>query len=540
MNSSVLIQEYFDNITQLYPSLMANLGIKNNKENIYENPLSKQHILVLDQTMKKYKRKLENVTNKDSIDYKLLKYVITDYFNSKKYSLDDYMPLDSFYNTIIYFTFFNHSSYIYKTAKDINNLISRHMCFIEYINDMILFMKKGMKKNILIAKLTCSRIIEDLYQFIKNKSYIVKINKSTNNTLLDYNKYVEFANNKYLPVIQKLLNFLENIYLPKCFDTIGLCRLGNRGKDMYRYLIKQYTTIDITPEYIYRTGLSEVKRINKQIQYIKEQLGYDSTISNPVFFNTMISDPNYFYKTKKEVIDAFVNKRTEIINTVIPKYFNKQLKTYNIKPVPKDLESSSAGAFFEPGSFYGRRKGCFYINTRDVKENPIYTVTVLSLHEGFGGHAYMFQYFKEKKIPIYRTTLLESCAFVEGYALYAESLYDYNNKPLDMFGKLTFELFRSVRLVVDVGIHYYGWNFNKALKYMMRHLALSKTEIITEIERYISIPGQAVCYKIGELTIQKLRQVYLNNGGNLKDFHDLLLEDGLITLEILQEKIKIK
>lgn len=529
MNSSVLIQQYFDDIIQLYPSLMANLGIKNNKENIYENQLSKQHILILDQTIKKYEQKLKYVINKDTIDYKLLKYVITDYFNCKKYSLDDYMPLNSFYNNIIYFTFFNHSNYIYKTAKDINKLISRHICFIEYINDMILFMKKGIKKNILISKLICSRIIEDLHQFVHHKSYIVKINKNINNKFPNYDKYVDFANNKYLPVIKRLLHFLENIYLPKCFDTIGLCRLGNRGKYMYKYLIKQYTTIDITPEQVFHIGLSEVKRINKQIQYIKQQFGYDN-----------MTDPKYFYKTKKEVIDAFVNKRTEIINTIIPKYFNKQLKTYNIKLVPKDLESSSAGAFYQPGSFYGRRKGCFYINTRDVKENPIYTVTTLSLHEGFGGHAYMFQYFKENKTPIYRTVLLESCAFVEGYALYAESLYDYNNKPLDMFGKLTFELFRSVRLVVDVGIHYYGWDFNKALKYMTKYLALSKSEIITEIERYISIPGQALCYKIGELTIQKLRKIYLDRGGNLKDFHDLLLEDGLITLEMLQEKIRAK
>lgn len=165
----------------------------------------------------------------------------------------------------------------------------------------------------------------------------------------------------------------------------------------------------------------------------------------------------------------------------------------------------------------------------------------LSLHEGKPGHHFQFQYMIETKVPIYRQYAVNNIAFVEGWALYAESLGNYKNSPYEYFGKLTYELFRAVRLVVDTGIHYYNWTMEDAVAYMTRHLALSRSEIETEVFRYICIPAQAVCYKIGERRLHALKQKYLKAFGHstqsVKDFHKYVLEDGIIPLSILERKI---
>jgi uncharacterized protein (DUF885 family) len=249
------------------------------------------------------------------------------------------------------------------------------------------------------------------------------------------------------------------------------------------------------------------------------------------------SDPKNYFQTKEQVVQAYLQAREKIRKTMMPKLFYDQVTTYEIHPVPKMLESSAAGAFFYPGNM--KRPGRFFINLRDVKENPKYTVETLAIHEGEPGHHYQYQYMLENNVPLYRIFSNDGTAFAEGWALYTESLSLSKNK-FDNFGRLTYEMFRAVRCVVDTGIHAFGWTFEQALDYMKQHLAMKETELITELERYICIPGQAIAYKIGEQFLLQQREKFLKRkNNNIKDFHKRVLENGVLPLCILEDVINV-
>lgn len=217
--------------------------------------------------------------------------------------------------------------------------------------------------------------------------------------------------------------------------------------------------------------------------------------------------------------------------------FHTPLKTnYEIKAVPKDMEGSAAGAFYYAGN-YQKGRGVFYVNTRDLRENPLYSAYVLSLHEGQPGHHYQFQYMIEKNIPESIVFAFSAEGFVEGWALYVENLGKYT--PIERFGKLSYEMLRAVRLVVDVGVHYYGWTWAKALKYMIANVPVQKSELESELMRYISIPGQACSYKMGERLFKQLAEAFVKKGvGDIKEYHEAVLEHGVIPLEVLKEHFK--
>jgi uncharacterized protein (DUF885 family) len=308
---------------------------------------------------------------------------------------------------------------------------------------------------------------------------------------------------------------------------------------MYRYLVRSMTTLDIKPEFVHRLGFQEVKRLTDEINTVKVLLGYPSTMSLYEFNQVMIENSKNYYKNQERLMRGFKQIQKDIQEQVIPRNFYTGVEPYAIKPVPRSLEATSAGAFYYPGS--GSRKGTFFVNMRDMKENAKYNMMALSLHEGVPGHHYQFQYMIENKTPVHRQYAINGTAFVEGWALYAESLGNYKNDPYDYFGKLTYEMFRAVRLVVDSGIHYYNWTYHEAVDYMVKHVAISKSEIETEVQRYICLPGQALCYKVGERKIMSMKQKYIAVFGsgdtNIKQFHKLILEDGIIPLSLLEAKM---
>lgn len=201
------------------------------------------------------------------------------------------------------------------------------------------------------------------------------------------------------------------------------------------------------------------------------------------------------------------------------------------------MEDSSAGAFYVPSSYRpGDFEGTFYVNTRNLRENPIYSMYSLSLHEGF--HHYQSQYMIEKKVPSYMIFGISNNSYAEGIALYAEELGDYSD-PVEEFGFLTSAIFRAARLVVDTGIHWYGWTWRKAVDYMTYHVPLSAGEITTEVERYICYPAQALCYSIGRKVFVENREKYLRAfPGDIKGYHRLILEDGVLPLHLITSKVE--
>lgn len=506
------LKKYFNDILELNPSFGSFLGDKK-YDNDYENSNSKEYIKECKRILEKYK----NLPIK-TIEDEVLHSEVNDNLKGFKYKFY-LIPFSSHNNNIINFTFFNKTFYQLKTDKDYKNLVKRYEKFIEYIDDGIKNMKVGIKKGMVLPKLICKKMIIELDKFYETKGYIIEVPK----------KY-EYIFDKYSIKLKELLDFIKKDYLKKCINGVGICNLPN-GKEMYRYLVKSETTTNMTPEEVYSFGLKEVKRIRNELEVLKKKMGYNCSLLD--FYKKMKNDPKNYCKTKEDVVKKYDEIGKNIAKTVIPKYFWKNVTPYELKAVPKDMEEGNAGAFYYPGN--KKRVGTFYINTRDIKENPLYNMMALTLHEGVPGHHYQFRYMIENKIPFYRIYSIDGTAYAEGWGLYAESLGDYDN--YNYFGRLNYEIFRALRLVVDTGIHYYGWTFDKAVSYMMKYLAFEKTEIESEVERYICIPGQALCYKIGETVIKNLRDSYMKkDGADIRDFHEKILENGVLPLNILQDQ----
>lgn len=533
---------FFDMFVDLTPSFSVFLGYNQNLKN-YENIYSKEYNKQLDKIIQQTKQLLKS-RSEPTLDRDLALWITRSHDLSKRFKTE-LMPLSSFNNYIFDFTLANKTMYSYTSVRDIKYLISRHEDMQCCIEDMIRNMHKGIQLGITIPRRICAKLISSLSMFIDQQHYFIDLDVSDQmKQSRVYKQYDVFIKTAYVASLQKLLMFLQKEYIRHCTQTVGICHLPN-GKDMYRYLAKIQTTTNMDPSEIHKLGLAEVKRLTQLMHHVKSLLGYSKRASLQSFYKDMMTDDANFFKTKKDLISSYKAIKSQVRKTVIHNMFPGSVKDCDIKPVPSEMESTSAGAFYYPGSYDRKRMGRFYVNTRDLKENPKYGQYSLCLHEAEPGHHYQFQYMIDNNIPIHLIYAVPGTAFVEGWALYAETLGDYHLQTreniLHYFGKVTYEMFRAVRLVVDTGIHYYGWSFNKALRYMEKHLAMKKSELVTEVERYICIPGQALCYKIGELTFQRLKNDYIRAFGDskksLRNFHHLVLSNGVLPLEVLEKLV---
>jgi uncharacterized protein (DUF885 family) len=336
----------------------------------------------------------------------------------------------------------------------------------------------------------------------------------------------------YSDKVCEILDFLKFTYYPVCRDTIGLCYLP-QGKEIYKFMVKNTLTTDAYDiAYIHKLGKEEITRLSQVMRKIAVKFGYDG-YSLAEFYKYMMNDKSNRFKNKIAVLAAYRKQQDKCRKHILPKYFKRSVKPYEIKVVPKAIEKTTSAAFYIPG--FGRQKqGTFYINfgTLGNLANKYY-VLPLSLHEGEPGHHYQFQYMIDKGLPLYKIFSMNGDALAEGWALYAETL-----GPDKHFGKLALELLRAARLVIDTGIHYYGWSYRRALNYMKKHVPIDDIWAAAEIERYICMPAQALCYKIGEKCILEWRDRYMQSQGSIKEFHEVLLEDGILPLQVLDKKMK--
>ena len=423
-----------------------------------------------DEYINKFKKILHKYKNTKDIS---LNYCINNNLQILKYPFH-LLPLYSFENPIINFDYANKELY----PKNIEFLKSRIKDFDDIVDTYIMRMSEGIKKNITIPKIICKKIIKDLSKPEYKKRYKI------------------------------LLLFLKNKYLHNCQNKIGLCHL-NGGKNMYKLLIRNYCKYYISPVTIHKYGIKEVKKL---YSILKKQK-YPKKI---------------YCKSIKELLNLYKKNYQHIKNTIMPKYFNYiTKKECKIIKINKSLESSM------PLAYYNELLNTFYLNIKNLNLHEKNDILSLTMHETIPGHHYQFYYMAEKKLPLYKIYGIDNTAFVEGWALYSETLGPQNK------GSITAQLFRAVRLVVDTGIHYYGWSFKKAFNYMKKYISYSNEEIKMEIYRYISLPGQAVTYYLGKKYILKLRYLYVTkyNLGNIKDFHDFILEDGVVTFDYLMKKL---
>ncbi len=342
----------------------------------------------------------------------------------------------------------------------------------------------------------------------------------------------EAISGKVIPAFQQLRTFFLQDYVPQARTTLAAEAMPD-GKAFYKQQIHEYTTLDLTPDAIHRIGLDEVARIQKEMNAIIQQVGFKGSFDE--FLTFLRTDPQFYAKTPDELLHraAWISKR---VDGVIGKYMTLPRARFTIVPVPPDI-----APFWTAGR---GGMGTYWLNTYNLPARPLYNLPALTLHESDPGHALQGALAAEQgDLPAFRRTSYIS-AYGEGWGLYCEKLgieMGIYETPYEDFGRLTYEMWRAARLVIDTGVHSKGWSRDKAIAYLRDHTALSEHEVTTEVDRYISWPGQALSYKLGEIAIVRLRaqaERELGDKFDIKAFHDAVLEQGSVPLPVLEQQIQ--
>tara|TARA_B100000900_G_scaffold70099_1_gene55381 strand:- start:2528 stop:4231 length:1704 start_codon:yes stop_codon:yes gene_type:complete len=344
-----------------------------------------------------------------------------------------------------------------------------------------------------------------------------------------------------IPAFKNVKDFFENIYYPYTRKSIGISETPN-GEEYYQSRIDYYTTLNETPKSIHEKGLKEVARIRKKMESIVDEVKFKGDLQQ--FITFLRKDPQFYAKTPEELLKHARNIAKKL-DEQLPRYFKTlPRKPYGVAPVPEAIAPKYTGGRYIGTSPESTDPGYYWVNTYNLPSRPLYVIPSLTAHEAVPGHHLQGALNQElpETIPEFRRNLYLS-AYGEGWGLYTEYLAEemgIYTTPYEHFGKLTYEMWRACRLVVDTGIHAFGWKREEAVNFMANNTALSLHEVNTEIDRYISWPGQALAYKIGELKIRELRQKAQEKLGSrfdIREFHEIILEKGTVTLGILEDRI---
>ncbi|AYJ85564.1 DUF885 domain-containing protein [Sphingomonas paeninsulae] len=437
----------------------------------------------------------------------------------------------------------------FKTVADYDNNLVRLAGYVTYLDRTIERMREGLADGVTNPKLVMQNVVDQLdaliAQGVEGSTFYKPVTKfpadvSSGDQARLKTAYAKFIRDQLIPAHARLRDFIKTDYLPKARETVGLGQMPG-GPAYYRYLVAQTTTTDMTPEAIHALGVSEVNRIHAEMEKVKAQVGFKGTLAQ--FFEYMRTDPKFAPKSAAAMRDEFfaIDKR---LSATIPRDFDTIPKSpLEIRPVPAYKEKTDAGGSYEQGTPDGSRPGVFFYNSYDLPSRFTWGYETLFLHEGRPGHHFQISLAQENtNLPAFQR-FGGNTAYVEGWALYAESLgkeLGLFTDPNQYYGHLNDEILRAMRLVVDTGIHAQGWGRDKAIAYMLDNSAMGKSDATAEVERYIAIPSQALAYKIGALTIQRLRAKAVAALGpkfDVREFHAQVLMSGALPMNVLEAKI---
>jgi uncharacterized protein (DUF885 family) len=466
-------------------------------------------------------------------------------------SLTEVQPINHFFGLHTFYPTFasGQGAAPFKTLEDYENNLKRHKGFVTYLDRAIGRFKEGEASGVVETKLTVRNMIEQLNNQLKQKPedspYFQPVKKFPDSiSPADRERltaeYRTAITDELYPALTRLRDFFENDYLAQAREGVGL-KYMKGGDKLYRYNIESTTTEARDPAEVHQLGLDEVARITKGMDAIRTQVGFKGDLQH--FFDYMRTAKRFQPKSRDELKQGFLQVKQKV-ETKIPAYFSLVPKApLEIRAYEPFREKFEAGGSYEQGTPDGTRPGTFYYNAYDLPSRSTWEETTLFLHEGEPGHHFQISLAQENEALPSFMKFGGNTAYVEGWALYAESLgyqmgmYD---DPYQRFGNLNDEMLRAMRLVVDTGIHDLGWTRDQSIDYMLTHSGMSKTDATAEVERYIAIPSQALAYKIGALTIQKLRdkaQAELGDKFSYPEFHAQVLDTGALPLPILEEKI---
>ncbi|WP_394227479.1 DUF885 domain-containing protein [Pseudoalteromonas spongiae] len=458
-----------------------------------------------------------------------------------------YMPLTSefgFHSALSFMV--SRSSF--KTVEDYQLYLKRLAGVPRYFEQNIAWMKKGIAIGLTQPKPVLLGYEESINAFIvkspeQSEFYKPFKNKPEHISDADFAKLKTQAqsiiSNSVIPSYQSYLSFFETEYAPNARAEIGISTTPN-GSEFYQNRVKHYTTTDMTAEQVHQLGLAEVKRIRDEMQQVIAKTGFTGSFAEFVQF--LRTDPQFYAKSAEQLLKeaSFIAKKAD---AQLPKFFKLLPRTpYGVAPVPASIAPK-----YTTGRYVGANKdtapGYYWVNTYGLDKRPLYVLEALTLHEAVPGHHLQISLNKElENVPGYRRSHYIS-AFGEGWGLYSEYLgkeMGFYQDAYSDFGRLTYEMWRAARLVVDTGMHMFGWSRERAMTFMQDNSALSLHNIKTETDRYISWPGQALSYKIGELTIKRLRkktEQALGAEFDIREFHFQILKNGSLPLNLLEEQI---
>jgi uncharacterized protein (DUF885 family) len=549
-----IFEEYFEELIQLFPIYASYIGDKRYDDK-FANDISEEHRNQQKELFNKYLGRISGINRdllfgQDRLSYDIFKRDMV--LGLEGFQFNDHLiPVNQFHSTPTFFAEMGSGSSLhpFKTVKDYDNFLERVKGFQVWVDTAIDNMRKGSEIGVVQPRILMEKTLPQfeahLVKDVEESVFYNPIKKFPSNFAEEEKtrlaeEYSEAIKKQIIPTYKKLYDFIKDEYLSECRETIGLSELPD-GEKWYAYEIRRITTTNLTPEEIFGIGANEIERIKKEINRIREQVGFRGEMQD--FFEYLKKDESFYFTDKEALLKGYEELRERVCSR-LPELFEIMPKAdFEIKPVEKFREKTAAGAQYMGPAPDGSRPGVFYVNTYDLKAHPKYGMTTLFLHEVSPGHHFQISLQQEQKdLPKFRR-FGGYTGYVEGWALYAESLgkeMGLYKDPYQYYGHLSAEMFRAIRLVVDVGMHMKGWSREKALTFFMENLCAVESESVAEIERYIAIPGQALSYKIGQLEISKLRNKAAKKLGlkfDIKAFHDEILKDGALPLDVLEVKM---
>jgi uncharacterized protein (DUF885 family) len=435
------------------------------------------------------------------------------------------------------------------TVKDYDRFLARLRQFPRWADGAITMMREGMARGITLPRPAMAKVVPQLREIVTAKvtdnifwapitAMPAGISAKDRQRITD--SYSAALTNEVLPAYSRLADFIERDYLPAARTTVGWSDLPE-GQAWYGWRIRGATTMEMPAAEIHQLGLAEVARIRGEMLAVKNQVGFKGDLD--AFFKYLEEDPRFYFNNEDELLDAYRGVKRRI-DALLPKLFADFPKAdYEIRAVEAFRAASAAGASYQSSSPDGKRPGIFYINTHNLKAQPRFGLETLSLHEASPGHHFQISIQQElTDLPRIRR-FNGYVSYSEGWALYAESIgkeLGVFTDPYQWYGRLSDEMLRAMRLVVDTGLHSKGWTREQAIKYMLDNSSLAESDVTAEVERYIVWPGQALGYKLGQLHISALRakaQAQLGASFDVREFHSQILRDGAVPMNVLTAKI---
>ncbi len=433
--------------------------------------------------------------------------------------------------------------------NDAEKIIARMEGIPKLLGGIQRTLQEGLEKGIVMPRNTVSKVPEQVQSMIADNPdesvFYMPIGSITEKIDIEnlesiHDRARAAVKNEINPALQSFSEFMQNEYLPKTRETFGLSELPN-GEKWYDERVRYNTTTDVTAKEVHEIGKQEVERIKGEMLDIIKQVGFKGTFQE---FNEFLRTDSQFYFDDPTDLMTGYRDLCKRIDAALPKLFGQMPRLpYGVMEMPPYVAKTAPAAYYQPGSLKGGTAGFFNVNTFDLKSRPNYMMEALAIHEAVPGHHFQIAIAQEmENVPEFRKTVFLS-AYSEGWGLYSESLGEemgFYSDPYSKYGRLTAEIWRAIRLVVDTGIHKFGWTRDEAIAYFKANSGITENDIIVEVDRYIAWPGQAISYKMGEIKIKELRkraEETLGDKFEIRAFHDVVLGSGTVPMDVLEENV---